>query len=287
MILISLLLALALDRMFGRTPYWQSSFLTESVINKWLGDDTQNKHTPLWLLLFVPAVVLWLIEYFIFGSFLTFIEQTLVLFIAIGCLTARETYKSWLQAAQRDDAEACDLYEQQLYLGLLGKKDTRAEADDGTMVQQLLMLANFRFYSAVIIFFIFGGAPGALLYATVREAHRYFSCREHHYTQPTATVLHILEWVPVRLCTFGFLVVGHFSRALPVWIDLLTQGAVATHTLLWRVGRQAEIIEPEDCKTCSKMTACVHVQAGVRLVKRNLMFLLVVAAILTLGGWLA
>ncbi|MBU2979394.1 regulatory signaling modulator protein AmpE [Alteromonas sp. C1M14] len=287
MILISLLIAIGLDRVVTRSDYWRSAWVTDKTLGVVCkNSDGDTGKWRIWLGLVIPALLLMVLECVLFGNFITFIVQTLVLFLALGCSSARSTYKNWLQSAQREDAEACDLYAMQLHKGLLGRDDDSALADDGTLIQRLLLLANFQFYAAVIIFFIVLGGPGALLYMTVREAHRYFMAANFACAKHSASLLHILEWIPARLTAFGFLVVGHFSRALPVWLEYVSSRHIVAEQLLWRVGRQAEIIEPKDCDACSKMMACTHVLASVRLAKRNILFLLVVAAVLTLSGWL-
>lgn len=288
MILISLLLALAFDRMFLRNRYWQSPVFVNFCLRKMgiSGDDTQASR-KIWLYLLIPAVLLGLTETYIFGGFLTFIVQTAVLFLALGCTNFRRIYKSWLQAAQREDREACDLYEKELHLGLLGKEDNEPEPDDGTRMQQLLLLANFRYYGAVMLFFIFFGAPGALFYMLVREAHHYYRGNHMEAALTTGQLLFALEWLPARAVTLGFLVVGHFSRATSVWLEKLTNVSEGTTAVLWSVARQAEIIEAGDSATCSRMAACAHVQAGVKLAKRNIIFILVITSVLTITGWVA
>ncbi|MEG3765626.1 regulatory signaling modulator protein AmpE [Alteromonas sp. 14N.309.X.WAT.G.H12] len=287
MILISLLIAIGLDRLITRPDYWRSTWVTEKTLGAVCKkSDGKAGKWRVWLGLLVPALVLMGLECVLFGNFTTFIVQTVIVFLALGCRASRHTYKSWLQAAQREDSEACDLYARQLHKGLVGQEDNSDVADDGTQIQRLLLLANFQFYAAVIIFFIVLGAPGALLYMTVREAHRYFIAADWPCAEHSGSLLHYLEWIPVRITAFGFLVVGHFSKALPVWLEYLFQGHMESQQFLWRVGRQAEIIEPKDCATCNKLMACSHVLAGVRLAKRNILFLLVATAVLTLSGWL-
>ncbi|OFC71354.1 regulatory signaling modulator protein AmpE [Alteromonas confluentis] len=288
MILISLLLALALDRMVTRTKYWQSAVWVRAGLRKFNISAQQDEASRrIWLYLFVPALVLALLETYVLGGFLTFIEQTIVLFITISCTRFRDIYKFWIQAAHREDAEACDLYERQLHLGLLGKRDKKSTPDDGTRMQRLLLLANFRYFGAVILFFIFFGAPGALFYMCVREAHQYYREHQHAAARVTHRLLFALEWLPARATTLGYLIVGHFSKAAGVWLETLTNTTNDTADVLWSVAREAEVIDDEGSLGYSKAAALAHVQAGVRLAKRNIIFLLVVTSLLTLGGWLA
>jgi AmpE protein len=74
--------------------------------------------------------------------------------------------------------------------------------------------------------------------------------------------------------------VGHFSRAFPTWLGYLPDPAVQAKTLLLAVSKQAEEIEPDE-NDCTEEPCTL-----VRLAKRNVMFLLVIIALLTLSGWI-
>jgi AmpE protein len=93
-------------------------------------------------------------------------------------------------------------------------------------------------------------------------------------------LLDIVDWIPVRITALGFLLVGHFSRAFPTWLGYLPDPAVQAKTLLLDVSKQAEEIEPDE-NDCTEEPCTL-----VRLAKRNVMFLLVIIALLTLSGWI-
>ena len=38
-------------------------------------------------------------------------------------------------------------------------------------------------------------------------------CKSHH------DVLFWLDWLPVRITAFGYMFVGHFSKAMPTWLE--------------------------------------------------------------------
>ena len=76
-------------------------------------------------------------------------------------------------------------------------------------------------------------------------------------------------------------------RAAGAWLDKLVNTTIDTAGVLWSVAREAEVIDDEESFGYSKPAALSHIQAGVRLAKRNIILLLVTTAILTLGGWLA
>jgi AmpE protein len=94
-------------------------------------------------------------------------------------------------------------------------------------------------------------------------------------------IMHVIDWLPVRLTAFGFMVVGHFSRALTFWLPALVDTKSSTKTILTNVAIAAEEVEA-DQKNCID-EPCILV----RLVKRNVLFMLVIVSILTMVGAVA
>ena len=110
MILMSLLLVLSLERIISKGTDWHietyavsyRQFMTE---NGWFSESSSN--TNFYLVMLLPVLLLAAIEYWLLGAFFTFIEQSIVLFICIGCPALRTTYKCFLNAADRGDLQAC------------------------------------------------------------------------------------------------------------------------------------------------------------------------------------
>jgi AmpE protein len=72
--------------------------------------------------------------------------------------------------------------------------------------------------------------------------------------------------------------VGHFSKALPMWLECLFDGKKPTHKILIDVAQKSEdiMLEEDDCTA----EPCLLV----RLAKRNLLLMLAAISILTLIG---
>ena len=143
-----------------------------------------------------------------------------------------------------------------------------------------LVWQNYRHYTAVILWFAACGAAGAIFYILVREMGSKFSNDNIQVANQVKRLLNIVDWIPVRITALGFLLVGHFSRAFPTWLSYLPDPAVQAKTLLLDVSKQAEEIEPDE-NDCTEEPCTL-----VRLAKRNVMFLLVIIALLTLSGWI-
>lgn len=289
MILMSLLLVLSLERVVGKSPQWHIEHYAEqfrqwTIARGWLKEDASA--IALYLLLLAPALLLGLIEYYLLGAFLTFIEQSFVLFICIGCPTLRTIYKRFLNAAERGDLQACSMYTDQL-----GHCDSEVESDgtakgEGRSFGQHLTWLNYQHYAAVMLWFITFGAPGALFYCLSRSATDSFCANQHPQAENAARLMFALDFIPVRITAFGMLMMGHFSRALPQWLKGAFALDVAAYDLLTNVSAQAEMLSPEEHEKQSE-NAAVEPAVLVKLAKRNVIFLVVVTSFLTLLGALA
>ncbi|MBU2894105.1 beta-lactamase regulator AmpE [Colwellia sp. D2M02] len=100
-------------------------------------------------------------------------------------------------------------------------------------------------------------------------------CNNHH------DILFWVDWLPVRITSFGYMFVGHFSKAMPVWLENCFDFNKPTQQVLIDVAEKSEdiFVDEGDCTA----EPCLLV----RLAKRNALFVLAVIAILTLTGVLA
>lgn len=273
MTLISLLLVLLVERVTTKSKYWQTDFYADKYLQSIQSRDWLNSSSKSWILalvIFVPVVIVYLVVQNFAGGLLELVISTAILMVCIGCPSIRATYKCFLQAADRGDFQACSMYEDQI-----------SGDDKGTISFGLsLVWQNYRHYTAVILWFAAFGASGAILYVLVRELDAKLSKDNEEAANQTKRLLYILDWIPVRITALGFLLVGHFSRAFPTWLGYLPDPAVEAKTLLLDVSKKAEEIEPDE-NDCTEEPCTL-----VRLAKRNVMFMLVIIALLTLTGWI-
>ena len=195
MMLMSLLLVLSLERLITKTPNWHiekyavqyRAFLHDKGLIKLkeIGEESREEgneerkpasSATLYFYLLIPAVLLGAIEYWLLGAFLTFIEQSIVLFVCIGCPVLRAVYKNFLNAAERGDLQACSMYTDQLgHCGSHSDSDGTASAEGKSFGQHLTWL-NYQHYAAVMLWFIAFGAPGALFYSLSRSTTEVLVC---------------------------------------------------------------------------------------------------------------
>lgn len=274
MTLIYLLLALLAERMISKPNHCHSNFYIDKYID-WLNSKaylTQSvSASVLWLMWLIPAALLVTALMMIDLSIIDFTVTLFVLYMAMGCPELRQTYKCYLQAANRGDIDTCNRYTQQLGLG---KYEPR------TFGQHLIWL-NYQRYAAPMIMFVAFGLFGVVAYGCLRALHGYSQAHDLE-AQPSLTkVLHVLDWLPIRITAFGFLLVGHFSNALPKWIGLLFDTSTHAKLVLAEVAVAAEDVNcPEGDITTEPTTL-------VQLAKRNVLFIVSIVAVLTLSGIVA
>ena len=269
MTLISLLLMLFVERVTTKSRYWQADFYSAKYLDRWQKRDWLSSDTSwIWLMLIIilPPILIFCVLTFAIGQIIAFIVSTAILMVCVGCPSIRATYKCYLQAANRGDMEACDLYADQII---------ENGQSPGTFGQNLVW-QNYRHYAAVALFFVLLGAPGAVLYVLARAVQTRIGQENHS----AANIMHILDWLPVRITALGFLLVGHFSRAMPIWLGHFLTPGIPAKKLLVDVSRAAEEVEPDELN-CTEEPCTL-----VRLAKRNILFLMAIISGLTLVGWL-
>lgn len=271
MTLISLLVVIALERLTTKSDIWRSEtymlpYLEFMRSKDWL---YTGKAWQIYLAVALPTLVFWWLFQYLDSSLLILLLNLLVLFIAVGCPHIRAKFKGYLQASNRGDFAARDLYAEEL------KYDPESDVSFG----QHMVWINFRYYFAIAFWFLLLGGTGAVLYLTARlvesqapdEAHRKVAER----------VMAILDWIPARLAACGFLLVGHFTQGVKSFSSYLFDPSISAKDIVTQVAKSSEEIEPDnmDCteEPCTML----------RLAKRNMMLLLAMTAILTLGGWIS
>ncbi|WAJ69472.1 beta-lactamase regulator AmpE [Catenovulum adriaticum] len=282
MTLLSIILVVLLERLIKptqgfqyQTYYQKYAELTRNFLN---GEHKHSAEIFIVLWLAVPVCLVAIIQAVLGYGVLGLVFSAFILFICYGCPQHRLWYQAYLEAAAREDKQACFHYAEQL-----GQKMDDANSEQaGETLGEALIWVNFRHYFAVIFWFVILGPAGAILYVFARNLAKNSQIDENQnwLSQASLRLFEILVWVPARLTGFAFLFVGHFSKALPVWFAGLTQLKKGSRVYLAQVAKAAEPIDvPEsDCLT----EPCLML----KLAKRALLFLLSVIAVLTLAGYL-
>ena len=241
------------------------------------------------------AFIVWALETYS-HNLVSLVLHIVLLWACLGCPVTRKTYKRYLQAANRKDFQACSLYS--INFG--------NEGGELSNVGKQLVLVNYRQYASVIIFYVALGLPGMVFYCVIKEllAHRMKEQANREEAnnaevdsdkkedqsnvvlpnmvniKSAQNVLSILDWLPARVTAFGFLLVGHFSKGLPIWLEGLFNPKISAYSLLAKVAKASEEV------TVFENPHLEEPLQLVKLVKRNIVFLLMLVSLMTLVGLL-
>lgn len=164
MTLISMLLALIIERLAVRSDAWQARPYCQAYLKLTAGSGLTKlaEHQLgryLWILL--PGLLVALLLHLLDNRLLTLVVNTLVLLVGIGCWHYRQLYKQYLNAQERGDEEAAYLAMQQI------RQDSRSNIDSSNGLT--LVWLNFRYYAAVVFWFLVLGAFGVITYVLLRH----------------------------------------------------------------------------------------------------------------------
>jgi len=303
MSLLSLLIALAAERSLS-AKVWHFNFYYQHYLDFFSKNFTAKQGSAASAaFIILPVIATYFLLEIVDSGILQLLISTLILIVCFGCTTTRNSYKSYLHSAFRGEETTTEMHHQQLLT-------------DKNLPQmgfgQALIWLNYRYYIAIMLFFVVFGAAGAVFYrllTTVIEQQKIEktgssieTCGEHmqqtvaqeneqHESQRTPDfyqgcknhhdVLFWLDWLPVRIATFGYMFVGHFSKAMPVWLESLFDNRKPTHQVLIDVAEKSEdvMVNEEDCTA----EPCLLV----RLAKRNVLLVFAVISILTLAGYVS
>jgi AmpE protein len=276
MSLISLLIALLSERYLSN-KWWQFNRYykrySKLALNDSETESTAKSSIVLMLFLLIPTVVCYIALDQLGDGFLYLVASTIILIISFGCFDTRSAYKRYLVAAFRGETTTCDL----IHTELLQNKQLPQMG-----FGQALIWLNYRYFIAIMLFFVLFGAAGALFYRLLTSINERCVTLNNEEEKPkiciSSQLLFIIDWMPVRIIALGYMLVGHFSKAISVWLGNLFDLNMPSHEVLISVAQKSEdfMIDSQDCSA----EPCTLV----RLAKRTLLLCLAFISILILTG---
>jgi AmpE protein len=283
MTLFTTLLVLIAERLFKLGEHWQLDHRLEVLFRR-----IKNYSFSLTLLMtLVAMVIVYLIQRVLFG--VLFNVPLLVVWILIGllCIGAgkvRLHYHAYLKAASRNDAHARDAMASELTL-IHGVPPGCDEREYLRELQNALLWINYRYYLAPLFWFVVGGpfGPATLMgYAFLRAWQswlaRYQTPRDRQQSGVDA-ILHVLDWVPVRLVGVVYALIGHGEKALPAWFASLGDRHSSQYQVLTQLAQFSLAREPHVDKVETP-------KAAVSMAKKASYAVVVIMALLTIYGTL-
>ena len=279
--LITILLALGLDRLVGVGPQlkrfcWFDTYLTwlQPLLNK---TSSWGKFIQMVIIVLpLPVMVgiaMGLLWYFWFGI----IGILLGIFVLVYCMGPEDLstqVRAYTVASVDLNEEAAKQAGEKLFIAEV----TVQESQSNRSIAESVFVQSNSCYFAVLFWFLILGPFGAVLYRLISL----LSLRKtHELAELSDTILQIMDWVPVRLTSFSYLLVGQFLTGFGNWWDNLFSGLNSNDELLSNCGLAAcgygmdmavELL-PED------------VNKAMKLVDRALYVWIVVVALVTIGAW--
>lgn len=281
MALVSLLLALLIERILHLSPRFQLDELLQYYLYPRLPSFTGKGYIGTFTVLAMPTIVIYgLIDSGagVFYGLLTMLAWLIVLLMSFGGTGHRQNYRKYLTALSEKDIPTKD----KLAYSFDVDSDKCCPSKLTQEVANQLVWINYRFYFAVIFYFVLLGPIGTIFYVAARSFYQYINTNNQSDITDFAItrMMYLMDWIPSRLTMLGFALVSDGNSALPqslrAWLDFKTPAS----ELLANVTNIATA-KHQDMLECYGHT-CYQVQ----LAKRNIILYMTVISLLTINGTL-
>ncbi|MBY4838788.1 beta-lactamase regulator AmpE [Pantoea sp. DY-5] len=283
MTLFSLLLVLGWERLFKLGEHWQLDHRLEPLFRGRQRFSLLRTLMMTVIAMLIVWLVVWSLKGILFGV-TQLLFWILVGLLCIGAGSVRLHYHSYLKAASHDDEAAHQAMAAELTL-IHGVPVECSEREFLRELQNALIWINFRFYLAPLFWFVVGGPYGPVLlvgYAFLRAWQSWLAKHQSPLARSQSGVdrlLHVLDWIPVRLAGVAYALLGHGERALPAWFAALGDLHRPQYQVLTSLAQFSLARDPHMDKVETPRIA-------VALAKRISLVLVVVVALLTIYGTL-
>ena len=281
MTLFTLLLVLAWERLFKLGEHWQLDHRFEVIFNR-------GRQTSLAKTLAITVVwmaVIWAILRGVQGLFFgvpSLVLWVIICLLCIGAGVKRKHYRAYLKSARQGNIDATKEMAEELALihGLPADCSEEARLRE---LQNALLWINFRYYLGPLFWFVVCGPYGPVALGGYAVLRGYQTWLARHMTplkraqSGVDSLLHILDWIPVRLAGAAYALLGHGEKALPAWFASLGDIHSSQYHVLTRL---AQFSLARDPHTDPVQTP----RAAVGLARKVTMIILVVVALLTIYG---
>lgn len=316
MSLLSLLIALAVERALPAKA-WRFNFYYQHYLGFFSKNFTAKQGTVASVLFIVlPVLATFLLFEIIDNPAIELLFSTVILIVCFGCTITRDSYKNYLHSAFKGEDITRKMHHQQLlsdknlpnmgfgqalvwlnyryYIAIMLYFTVFGAA--GAVFYRLLTTVIEHKKSQCISENLSKGIEAASTENVqaettfVDDIEVIDDCQAQTVGEESTTptmkngcqnhhdVLFWADWLPVRIAALGYMFVGHFSKAMPVWLESLFDNQKPTHQVLIDVAEKSEdiIVNKEDCTA----EPCLLV----KLAKRNVLLILAVISTLTLVG---
>ncbi|HCD7425592.1 TPA: beta-lactamase regulator AmpE [Citrobacter werkmanii] len=283
MTLFTTLLVLIVERLFKLGEHWQLDHRVEAFFRRIKHFSMMRTAGMTLIAMGLTFLLLRAVHGLLFNVPLL-VAWILIGLLCIGAGKARLHYHAYLQAAARDDTHAREAMASELTL-IHGVPPDCDEREFLRELQNALLWNNFRFYLAPLFWLIVGGPWGPVTlvgYAFLRAWQSWLARYQtpHQRLQSGIdAILHVLDWIPVRLAGVVYALLGHGEKALPAWFASLADLHTSQYQVLTRLAQFSLAREPHTDKVETP-------KAAVSMAKKTSFVVVVIIALLTIYGTL-
>lgn len=281
MTLFTTLLVLIVERLFKLGEHWQLDHRVEAFFRRIKHFSMMRTVGMTLIAMGVTFLLLRALHGLLFNVPLL-VAWILIGLLCIGAGKARLHYHAYLNALARDDAHAREAMVSELTL-IHGVPPDCDEREFLRELQNALLWNNFRFYLAPLFWLIVGGPWGPVTlvgYAFLRAWQSWLARYQtpHQRLQSGIdAILHVLDWIPVRLAGVVYALLGHGEKALPAWFASLADLHTSQYQVLTRLAQFSLAREPHTDKVETP-------KAAVSMAKKTSFVVVVIIALLTIYG---
>lgn len=285
--LIILLIVLGLERYLGigeklKRFCWFNSYLNR--LHDFLGKQPwfQGMVGALLTILPIPVVatlVCGLLSHFRHEthSFIWLILSVLVLFYCLGPRDIyRQVYAYIDGQGKSTGGNTSDIEDQML--------DGASIAESHAVTKSIFWQANQSLFG-VLFWFMLLGIFGALFYrctVLLRQASSNASSPFANQHMTAQQIQNMLDWLPVRVFTLFFALVGQFNASFGYWLDNIISGLSNSRRFISEGG----LISLGAVKAEKGSHHAEEYHASLSLIDRALIIFLAIVALFTLGSWI-
>jgi AmpE protein len=284
MTIITILICIALQK-FANVGGWFSLAWFEAYlkllrpwlkkINEWLG----------LLLIVAPiCVVLILLHYLLMWKMFGIFDLLLVVIVMFFAMDARdfkyELAKYFVCVEKKDATGAANAVSE-----FLNNAPTNMIELNRAVTKAIAWQSFTRLFSVVFWFAIFN-VYGAVIYFVISLVHRTALKVDTHFAglaKVAAQVQDILDWLPVRVLGFSYVLAGKFSKVFNCWFKGLFTPPKANQSLIIETSLAAIDV---DIKEESIASSLKENYEALDLINRVLIIWVIAVALFSLGTWL-
>lgn len=280
MALFALLVAILVERLRLLPGSWQFDALLSKYHKSLVTAEQKPTLFTMTLALVLPAIIVYVLSWLVSGILWGAVSVAVWVAIAVLCFShnsQRKAFKCYIQAACRGDSQACFHYANELDPSQ--DLESVTEQELGTQVGQSVAWINYRYYGAIALYLIVLGPVGAVLYCTVRFYSE--QSNKHQIEQPLVdNLLFVLDWLPSRIFSFGYVLSGHFRQAIATWVSHVLNPKCTARDIITQVALAAETLpQASSAPICLQSTISL-----LQLSKRNFILLITVLSLMTIFG---